>query len=175
MDVKFHLDVYTVFQDIHNESIKRSVNKHLSKKNKHLSSACYDINISFLLWKAWNYLCIRSRHHILGIAYPNCFWHTKNKKVLVDEYPLCLRDFGTNNAFRSHTKLIQKGWQNHLHPVQPAQLWYKQLAEKPLERDSLTLPQNSATYSPPPAMYTSKSKVTHIPNSTLFKIYFFII
>lgn len=84
MDVKFHLDVYTVVQDIHNESIKQSI-------NKHLLSACYNINISFLLWKAWNYLCIRSRHHILGIVYLNCSWHTENKQNIVGEYPLCLQ------------------------------------------------------------------------------------
>lgn len=77
--------------------------------------------------RAQNYLCIRSAHQILNIAYLNCFWHCKKKQVIVDEYPLCPRDLGTKSTFKSYVRLIQKKWQNPLYPVQPAQLWCKQM------------------------------------------------
>lgn len=77
--------------------------------------------------RAQNHLCIRSADQILNIAYHNCFWHSKKKQLIVDEYPLYPRDLGTKSAFKSYVRLIQKKWQNPLYPVQPAQLWCKQM------------------------------------------------
>lgn len=161
--------MFTQLFTIHNESIKQSI-------NKHLSSACYDINISFLLWKAWNYLCIRSRHHILGIVYLNCFWHIKNKQAIVGEYPLCLRILEQtvlSEATLSSSKRDDKtiSTQYSLHKC-GASGWMLQLAKKPIEDDSPTQPQDSSTYSPPPAKCTSKIP-SHTPLIPLFflKIY----
>lgn len=39
MDIRYHLDVYTVVQNIYKQSIKQSI-------NKHLPNAYYDISIS---------------------------------------------------------------------------------------------------------------------------------
>lgn len=140
--------------------------------NKDLSSAHYDSNLSSLLRKARNYLCIRNRDRILDIVYLNCFSHAKKKQAIVDEYPLCPRDVGTNSAFRSYTRLIQKGWQNHLYPAQPAQVRCKLMkvavgweAHQGWITNTTARFNNTPTYS----WYwrTSKPKVTRIINSAL--------
>lgn len=133
-DISYYCDVYAVVQDIHNESIEQSI-------NKHLSSAYYDINISFLLWETQNYLCIRRSDSKYCLPHLFLIHYKRNKPLLMNihcelgKLEQTIHSEATLNSSKKHDNIISIQYRLCSYG---ASRWKLQLAEKPIEGDSPT-------------------------------------